>query len=142
MKFTALKSKSDARAFQDQLHTVLTEGLEKLGAQLKQGTRLKYSTSGGTVTFEFVLATDTAEREVAERREFAAVCGSYGLKPEHYGVQLGTRGRLVGFALKRVKFPFIVREAEGKEKLYTYHVVSHLMDANSRHMFEVIGSRR
>lgn len=78
-----------------------------------------------TAKARFSLAQSNPAAADAERAEFAQYCEFFGLKPEHYGKTVSTpKGELtlIGFELKRSKFPIKVRHANGEVKLYTAEV--------------------
>ena len=87
-----------------------------------------------SVTFkaEFKVA-DARVLATAEQAEFAAYCRLFGLKPEHYEVPLPPHGgvpvRLIGFDLRRRKFPLKGRTADGRTVCYTEAAVFHLKAA-------------
>lgn len=78
---------------------------------------------------EFKIA-DAQVLASTEQAEFATYCGMFGLKPEHYHIALpphkGMPVTLIGFDLKRRKFPIKGRMADGRIVGYTEAAVFHL----------------
>lgn len=89
----------------------------------------QFSETTFTAKVELRLAQSNPASQEAEQNEFARYCVFYGLEPKHYGMKLvTTRGEmtLVGFEIKRPKFPIKVRDSAGKLRLFTADVIKRL----------------
>jgi len=96
-------------ALRAHIDAALKELGEKLGVEFKAGNG---GFAGNEAHFKLIIkVADPEIQEAANRRTFDLYCGAFGLKPEHFNKEFraGSKTyRLIGFELKRRKFPIRV----------------------------------
>lgn len=84
-------------------------------------------------TLKLVIKIDDPKvQEISNQHKFNMYCRSFGLRPEDYGSTIVTAGKritLVGILPKRIKYPFQMRDENGKVMLYTDVVVERIRAA-------------
>jgi hypothetical protein len=105
------------------IEAALAQVGKELGIKFTVGSGT-YDPSGAFGSYKLEMATaDTKALEDAERSEWNRWCRMYNLAPEHFGVEVEIRGtgrcKIIGMSRRSNKFPFRVRQPNGKEISYS-----------------------
>lgn len=120
-------TKDVVKQLQADLGDLVTElALNYPGLSASRGSRATYDPTTGeiNVTLHF-----RVEGEDQERKAFDAACILFGLKPEAYGFVINNRGAkytLMGFDLKRRRYPVVVRDEAGTKRIFEQGILKQL----------------
>ncbi len=110
-----------ANSLQDEAVALLKSLAEKHGLTIRKAGG-GFDGIKATLKFEFISTS-----EEAEKSEFAKNCRLFNCKAEDYGRIATINGQevtLIGFELKRRKFPVICRKKDGTKTLFTDTVLT------------------
>ncbi len=123
----------DKRNLND-LHERMAKALEPFAKEFGITIRPSGGTIGSiesTLKFQVKVADPDIQKNAAKKL-FDTYCSMYGLRPQDWGTTIRENTKvltLVGIEVRRVKYPLRMRDQNGKEMLYTEHLVSKIKAA-------------
>lgn len=123
-------NKSEANTIQTIALKAMEDAIAKAGYSVtcKGGT---FNESGVVMKFEFK-SNDRDTLAAQEKAEFEKYAFMFNLEPSDHGAKFVANGetfKLVGFDMKRRKFPILVEDTHGKRRCFTDLVVDRIVKA-------------